>query len=216
MNDLAAELRETGWARVEAINAGEPTLEIARRLGSISAISGVAQVQELIPRSLDQASASSYGGIYGLEPFPLHTDMAHWFVPPHFILLRCVRPAPEVFTLALHFQNLFDGEEVTTIRRALFRPRRRIDDRLTSLRLHDRGICRWDPTFITPITKSAVDLRERIHRRIDGATVTKLSLEEPTGCIVFDNWNVLHGRTEVPPQCIHRKLERVYLDSVNL
>jgi len=182
MNDLAAELRETGWTRVEATNADEPTLEIARRLGSISAISGIAQVQELIPRSLDQSSANSYGGIYGLEPFPLHTDMAHWFVPPHFILLRCVRPAPEVFTLALHFQNLFDDEEATTVRRALFRPRRRIDGRLTSLHLHDRGICRWDPIFITPITKSAADLRERIHRRIDGATARSFPREHANFC----------------------------------
>ena len=214
MNDSATELREVGWIRLEAVDASETTLEIARRLGTISTISGVTQVQELVPRSVDQLSASSYGGIYGLGPFPLHTDMAHWFIPPRYILLRCVRPAPEVMTLALHFQDLFDGEEATAVRRALFRPRRRIDGRLTSLRLHDNGIYRWDPAFILPITKNAANLRERIHRRIDTAIVTKLSLEEPTNCILLDNWSVLHGRTEVPPRCIHRKLERVYLDTV--
>lgn len=216
MNDQTAELREMGWVRIKAAHLEESTLEIAHRLGSIAEISGVARVQELVPRAVGQASISSYGGMYGLGPFPLHTDMAHWCIPPRYFLLRCVRPAPEVTTLALSFRTLFSDEEDVVVRRALFRPRRRIDGRLTGLRLHDGGVCRWDPAFIVPITKCAADLKERIRRRIDAATATKLSLENPTECIVFDNWNVLHGRTEVPPGCTHRKLERVYLDSVDL
>jgi L-asparagine oxygenase len=210
------ELRESGYVRIKAITAVETTLEIAQRLGSVSAISEVAPVQELIPRPAEQASASSYGGMYGLGQFPLHTDMAHWYLPPHYFLLRCVQPAPEVKTFVLHSRHLFADEDEVTLRRALFRPRRRLDGRLTSLRLYESGRCRWDSVFITPITRSAVELRERVLRRAEAGRIEELSLDDPMDCIVFDNWSVLHGRTKVPLECIQRKIERVYLDSVDL
>jgi hypothetical protein len=216
LKNFAFELREKGYARVQAITAAETTLEIARRLGSPSVISGVAPVQELVPRSAEQASASSYGRIYGLGQFPLHTDMAHWYVPPRYFLLRCVQPAPKVKTLALHSRHLFADEDEVTLRRALFRPRRRLDGRLTGLRLLESGRCRWDPVFIVPITASAFELRKRALLRIETARIEELSLEDSTDCIIFDNWNVLHGRNEVPVGCVQRKVERVYLDSVHV
>jgi len=214
LKDLADELRDVGYVRVKAVSEDETTLEIARRFGSISVISGVAPVQELIPRSVEQASTSSYGGMYGLGQFPLHTDMAHWHVPPRYFLLRCMHPAPEVKTLVLHSQDVFGDEDEITLRRALFRPRRRLDSRLTCLRLYENGRCRWDPVFIVPITNCAVELRQRVLRRIESARTVELSLEDPLDCIVLDNWSALHGRTDVPSKCTHRILERVYLDSV--
>jgi len=214
--DLANELRDIGYVRVKAISPDETTLEIARRFGSISVISGVAPVQELVPRTVEQASASSYGGMYGLGQFPLHTDMAHWHVPPHYLLLRCVHPAAEVKTLVLHSRYMFCDEDEITLRRALFRPRRRLDGRLTSLRLYENGRCRWDPVFIVPITDCAVELRQRVLARIESARTAEISLEDPLDCVILDNWSVLHGRTEVPTQCIHRRVERLYLDSVKL
>ncbi len=216
MKHVASELRQTGFARLQAIAEEEPTLEIARRVGSPSIIPGVAAVQELIPRSTEQTSASSYGRIYGLGQFPLHTDMAHWYVPPRFFLLRCIRPAPLTKTLVLHCRHLFADEDEVVLRRALFRPRRHLDGRLTGLRLFEGGRYRWDPVFIVPVTKSAMSLRNRILQRIQTSTIEGLSLSDPTDCIIFDNWSILHGRNEAPLECAHRKLERVYLDSVNI
>lgn len=216
MTDFAAELRDGGFARIRAISAKEHTLDLARRLGSIARIPGIAPVQELVPRPANQASASSYGGIYGFGPFPLHTDMAHWHIPPRYFLLRCVQPAPEVVTTALHSRLLFSGEDDLTLRRALFRPRRRIDGRLTCLRLHESGRYRWDPVFIEPLNSIAVSLRERLSRRLEALRVQELPLEDSSDCIILDNWSVLHGRTAVPKAGCHRKIERVYLDSVYL
>lgn len=216
MRDLANALRDIGYVRLKAVSGSETTLEIARRIGSISTISGIAPVQELAPRSVEHASASSYGGLYGLEKFPLHTDMAHWHVPPRYFLLRCTHPAPEVKTLVLHSRCMLGDEDGITLRRALFRPRRRLDGRLTSLRLYESERCRWDPLFISPVTKCAFELRQRVLRRIEAARTVELSLEDPQDCIIIDNWSALHGRTEVSPLCTHRKIERVYLDSVKL
>jgi alpha-ketoglutarate-dependent taurine dioxygenase len=216
LRKLPSELLDKGYIRLKAISVAEPTLEIALRVGSPSLISEVSPVQGLVPRAADQASPSSYGGIYGLGEFPLHTDMAHWYVPPRFFLLRCVQPAPAVKTLVLHSRFAFADEDEMTLRRALFRPRRRLDGRLTSLRLVESGICRWDPVFIVPITKNAIQLRERVLRRLEAARIEELALNDPTDCIVIDNWAALHGRTSVPLSCVYRKMERVYLDSVDL
>ena len=216
MKDLAADLAEKGYVRVKALTATETTFALARRLGLVSVVPGISPVQRLVPRVVEQFSPTSYSGIYGHGKFPLHTDMAHWYVPPHFILLRCVHPTPEVETLVLHSQHLLGSEDPLTLRRALFRPRRRLDGRLTCLRLQETGRCRWDPLFIVPINKIAVEVRERVVQRIETARIEKLSLETPIDCIILDNWSVLHGRTEVPSGCLGRKLERVYLDSVHL
>jgi hypothetical protein len=82
--------------------------------------------------------------------------------------------------------------------------------------LYENGRCRWDFVFIVPITKSAVQLRERVLFRIEAARVEEVSLEDPRDAIIFDNWSVLHGRTKVPIESIGRKMERVYLDSVSI
>ena len=216
MTNLAGELAEKGFVRVKAVTEDETTLEIARRHGLVSVIADVSPVQVLIPRASGQTSASSYGDMYGLGQFPLHTDMAHWYIPPRFFLLRCVRPAAEVKTLVLHSRHLFSDEDEVTLRRALFRPRRRLDGRLTSLRLYDTGRCRWDPVFIVPITRTAVELKERVHQRIEEGRAEELSLEDSMDCMIIDNWSVLHGRTSVPLECVHRTIERVYLDSVHV
>lgn len=205
-----------GYIRIKAISADETTLEIAQRVGAISVIAGIAPVQELTPRSVEQASASSYSGLYGLGQFPLHTDMAHWYVPPHYLLLRCVHAANQVKTLVVHSRNLFADEDEITLRRALFRPRRSLDGRLSSLRLYESGQCRWDSIFIVPTTNCAVELRQRILGRIDSASPIELLLKDSLECVILDNWSVLHGRTSIAAECTHRKMERVYLDSVNL
>jgi len=215
LRNLATQLGEDGYVRVKAAKA-ETTIEIARRFGTLSVIPDLSPVQELIPRAAEQTSASSYGEMYGLREFPLHTDMAHWYVPPHYFLLRCVLPVPHVKTLVVHSRHLFVDEDEVTLRRALFRPRRRLDGRLTSLRLYESGRYRWDPIFIVPITKTAVELRERIVWRIASAKIEELSLDDTMDCIIFDNWSVLHGRTNVTMDCVNRRIERVYLDAVHL
>jgi L-asparagine oxygenase len=152
--------------------------------------------------------------MYGLEAFPLHTDMAHWHIPPRYFLLRCLQAAHQVDTLAVHFREILGEEDEATLRRAIFRPRRRLEGRLTSMRLKEDARCRWDPVFIVPVTEEARRLRERVVQRISTANVAKVKLSDATDCLLFDNWNVLHGRSAVPTDALHRKIERVYLESL--
>lgn len=214
MRGFAEHLQQHGYARVLATAPDETTLQIARRLGAVSEIAGIAEVQQLTPRAVGQASTSSYGGMYGLDAFPLHTDMAHWYVPPRYFLLRCLKPAHQVETLALHFREILGDEDEVTLRRAIFRPRRRLEGRLTPIRLKEDMRYRWDPVFLVPVTEEGRRLRERVVQRISEANVAKVELSGPMDCILFDNWNVLHGRSTVPTDALHRRVERVYLESL--
>ena len=73
MTALASELRDSGFARIKASRC-EDALSIAQTLGEVAHIPGIAPMQILVPRVEDQSRASSYSGIYGMKPFPLHTD----------------------------------------------------------------------------------------------------------------------------------------------
>jgi L-asparagine oxygenase len=214
--NLATQLLEKGYAQIRANNIEESTFGLATRIGSVSSIPGISTVQLLSPYTQACAPLNSYGSIYGLGHFPLHTDMAHWYAPPRYLLLRCIRPAPEVKTLILHSDRIFADEDEVTLRRALFRPRRPLDSRLTALRVFESGRCRWDSVFIIPMTLTAMELRERILERIDTAAIEEVSLLDSSDAVIIDNWRVLHGRRDVSLTSVHRKIERIYLDSVYL
>src|SRR5690606_448828 len=64
-------------------------------------------IQDLLPRNA--AMPNTYSGIYGLNPFPFHTDLAHWRLPPRYLLLRCVTGHVDVPTLLLDSQTIFDA-----------------------------------------------------------------------------------------------------------
>jgi hypothetical protein len=95
-----------GVIRATIGDASDPTEQIAKKVGTIANIFGISTVQSLIPRSRQHASPSSYSGIYGKNSFPLHTDMAHWSVPPHYLMLRCIEPDKSVKTTILSKANL--------------------------------------------------------------------------------------------------------------
>jgi len=86
------------------------TLEVARLLGDILHLEGIAEVQTLTPRHAEEVGKNRYSGLYGTESFPLHTDMAHWYIPPRYLLLRCVRAAENVATYFVHSREVFGPE----------------------------------------------------------------------------------------------------------
>lgn len=63
-------------------------------------------IQELVPRA--SSTPNTYSGIFGLDSFPFHTDLAHWRLPPRYVLLRCVRGFADVPTLLLDGRALID------------------------------------------------------------------------------------------------------------
>src|SRR6266852_2493437 len=93
-----------GFALQQQLAPHLSTVEIAGRFGIILKIdkllpsSGIPTVQTLRPRETAEVKQNRYSGHYGLDLFPLHTDLAHWALPPHYLLLRCLVGADDVFT----------------------------------------------------------------------------------------------------------------------
>lgn len=203
-----------GVIRAKLGDAGDSTELVARRVGTVANILGISTVQSLAPRSKHQATPSSYSGIYGHDSFPLHTDMAHWCVPPRYLMLRCIHPDTKVKTTAVQSNILFEQEDKIDIKRSLFRPRRRLDGRLTVMRLLEDDIFRWDPVFIKPLNTLARELSDRVSTRLQQIKPMQISLEYPGEFLIIDNWKMLHGRTSVENELSPRIIDRIYLTEI--
>lgn len=206
-------MTENGYAMF-ATDVSCGTLEIAKAVGVVAPLPGYPTVQQLVPREDNHLELSSYSGNFGKSAFPLHTDMAHWFVPPRFFLLRCIRPAEDVYTHLLHARKVFSPEDRDIAQRALFRPRRRLDGRLTLLRLHDDEIFRWDPLFLIPMSPRAIAFQKNLAAKISASMLNEVAFSYAGDSLIVDNWNVLHGRSSVPEGASNRLIERVYLSAL--
>lgn len=195
--------------------AGDTTELAAQRVGSVASILGVSTVQSLVPRPKQQSSPS-YSGMYGLGHFPLHTDMAHWCVPPRCLMLRCIQPDIRVKTTILPSKVVLEDEDEIDVKRSLFRPRHRLEERLTVMRLYEDGKFRWDPVFIEPLNALARELSERVRTRIQKTRPIEISLDHRGECLIIDNWAVLHGRTSVEDESSPRRIDRIYLTEIML
>ena len=98
--------------------------------------------------------------------------------------------------------------------RALFKPRRRLDNKTYFLRLVREGIDRWDSLFIRPANMIAEKLGVRIKEKIADASYKKIYLANPGDVAILDNWKLLHCRSRIASSALNRKLERVYLEEI--
>jgi hypothetical protein len=93
---VRAALERDGYVVEEKFCSDLPTLEVAQSLGRIVNIPDllpcgrIPTVQSIRPREKSQVGDNQYSGHYGLNAFPLHTDLAHWILPPRYFLLRCL------------------------------------------------------------------------------------------------------------------------------
>jgi hypothetical protein len=144
----------------------------------------------------------------------MHTDLAHWYVPPRYILLRCVVPSDEVATKIVHSRSVLKGESKCEISRAHFKPRRRLDHKSYLLKLYEDGVFRWDSLFIVPANVLGRTLKQKVEAKLQSLEADEVVFESPGDCLLMDNWKVLHGRCSVPATAMQREIERVYMSEV--
>ncbi len=214
-------LQRDGFVFQKKLLAHIPTLEVARRLGSVLDVDPsirIPTVQSLNPRSISEATRNQYSGNYGLDLFPLHTDLAHWAIPPRYILLRCLVGTEDVFTNLLPASYIVGIVGSTTLQRAVLRTRRHrfaCSGLVRAMsRHHNEEIFRWDPIFLQPLNGRAEALkRVMLDPEWNDATI-KILLRDPGDILLIDNWRMLHGRSQVPSRSANRHIERVYLSEV--
>jgi alpha-ketoglutarate-dependent taurine dioxygenase len=217
-------LKRDGYMLLQDLSPDISTAEIGSRfgvpveIGELLPLSEIPVVQALRPKEKLHARQNQYSGHYGLESFPLHTDLAHWAVPPRYFLLRCLVGADDVFTRLLSWTYISDLLGKATLRKAVFRARHHYYWRSGLVRaLSSYGveeIFRWDPVFLEPLNKGAQALKEVMLDRTHLRSTIEIRLAKSGEAILIDNWRMLHGRSAVPARSTDRHIERIYLSEV--
>jgi alpha-ketoglutarate-dependent taurine dioxygenase len=215
-NSLKEDIGRQGYAFAHEFSPGTDAVAVANAIGRPLIPWEGGLVQELVPR--DTATPNTYSGIYGLDRFPFHTDLAHWRLPPRYLLLRCVAGHADVPTLLLDSHALLEAVTKDVLTRAIYRPRRPRDGKLTLLRLYEPrndGYCfRWDEVFLKPASKIGELAGLRVKEQLRKCVPMSHSLTRPGDLLLIDNWRMLHARSLIPAERMDRKIQRIYLEDL--
>jgi L-asparagine oxygenase len=225
LREVQAQLQETGYAflpkwkpelsTVEALDVIQPSLCYGSRKHSEDRCTDL-----LRPRRACDSKPNQYSGIFGLDEFPLHSDLSHWAVPPRYFVLRCLIGASSVVTRVLPANSAAMAVARRALRRAVFRPRKGTAVSSAcllpgSFRSNDIEGFRWDPVFLLPINSHAQSLTSVLSPQSVQVELVGVPLCEQGDTLVIDNWRVLHGRSSVDPLLqSERVIERAYFEAL--
>jgi alpha-ketoglutarate-dependent taurine dioxygenase len=222
--DIIKRVRKTGYAFIQHLDPELSTEEIATKFGSVvnmsSFLASVPKVQSLMPRKSHPRLMNQYSGQYGTEEFPLHSDLAHWYLPPRYLILRCKVGAQDVETTLLPYSAIVSAVGDRLLKQSLVVPRRKTVEQVIcplTVLFHRDGAwgMRWDFLFLSPLNTPARIVSEflRTHSWHD-EEVLSVNLFGTGDTVVIDNWRMLHGRSAVPECSLNRVIERVYLNGL--
>ena len=136
--DICTKLAIDGYALINGYLPEISGISAFSRLGDVVRLPGMAAVQTLTSRRKEQAPPNTYSGNFGIHEFPLHTDLAHWFIPPRYFALRCVVGSKYISTTLVDFNDLLSQVGRENLMKALVLPRRPINRKRSLLRLLSR------------------------------------------------------------------------------
>jgi len=212
---------EHGYAFIERHKPELKTIDAVSLLGCVLTLDGFSAVQELRPHAKLSMPPNTYSGNFGTGEFPMHTDLAHWAVPPRYLALRCIKGAPEVATSVFDGNIMLDDIGETSLRRTLVQPRRPLRNGKQLLRLfdyfegYDTGVLRWDSIFLRPATADSERTHSLVATYIASVAAQKVVLLVPGDTLIVDNWRMIHSRSSVPVGSTGRKIDRVYLGELH-
>jgi len=217
---LKAQILRHGFVFLPEHRCTETGTELAQSLGDLLRLGDGEPVHQLVINKASDASPNTYSGIYGDGEFPFHTDLAHWVHPPRFLLLRCLRGFEEVPTLLIDAFQLVDQAGRELLSRALVKPRRPINLRLPLLRIFrtigdDAALFRWDDVFLQACGTSGSQGMQAVRENISATRPITVKLARRGDTLLVDNWRMLHARSQIPPGCESRCIERAYLGGIH-
>lgn len=208
-----------GYVFLKSHSVDDECIQAISKIGQIHTVNNSRIKQILVPLENEESTPNTYSGNYGLNSFPMHTDLAHWKEPPRYFALRCIDGSKTVFTNMIDSKYLLSGIDKTELRRILVQPRRPIEGKRPLLSLLDVNkdgveMFRWDPLFIEPATAESKAKFKNILNLIEESLKKSILLENPGDTLIVDNWRMLHGRSSVSEKDIKRKIERVYMSEL--
>ena len=207
-------LVKDGYVFLNKYMLNKTTSELVQYLEAKEGMKPTSKIHRLTPKSKAESTPNTYSGQYGRHEFPMHTDLAHWFRPPRYLLLRCVQGNDEVSTKLLDGNKIVSSLGARVLERALVKPRRLIKGKLRLMRIFQSGtpsLFRWDKTYIVPASPAGEVGITAVINTLKEKNMVKVILENKTDTLLIDNWRMLHGRSAIPDGSDHRIIERVYL-----
>lgn len=216
---LAAQVNAVGFAFLPGYLPEQDSGDAIACFGTIEKLAGLSEIQELVPKELPNSPPNIYSGNFGFSDFPFHTDLAHWFLPPHYLVLRCIEGTRDVKTCLVDSRRVVRSVGEDNLCRALVQPRRPIEMNRSLLRILERcstgkSRFRWDSLFIVPATAHSSRTCGEIKDALASATPLDFVLGQPGDTLVVDNWRMLHARSAVPVTQRNRKIHRAYLSTL--
>jgi L-asparagine oxygenase len=221
---IREDLRRDGFSFCSRLLAELATAQVAHVLGILVNVSellpesGIPVVQTLVPRERNEVGRNQYSGNYGQGKFPLHSDLAHWAVPPRYFMLRCIVESDDVFTHVLSWAPIVNQIGAPSLRRAVFTARKHrvgCSCLVRALSTCDGlDVMRWDPLFLRPLNATAQEVALAITSSNWNGNIQKILLKYPGDILLVDNWRSLYGRAAVPDNSTQRQIERIYLSEV--
>ncbi len=212
---VTGNLRHHGFEFIDDSRKCLTIREMAEGFGEIFKVPTLPLVQTLLPKIDKKEQPNTYSSIFGLGAFPFHSDLAHWQIPPRYILLRCAQPNEQVSTLLMRSRDVLPDHRMLIAKRGLFMPRRRMEHRSFFLRISEPQFWRWDSVFIRPANEVARKLKQVVESSLKTALFEEIRFTAPGQVLIIDNWSMLHARSAIAGESVARSVERVYLSRVD-
>lgn len=218
---IAQAIAVHGYALIRGHRPNSPSLEALSDFGQIDNVEGLNSVQSLVVHDTSEAPPNTYSGNFGVAEFPLHTDLAHWAIPPRYLALRCVHGLESVATKVLDGWAVMNYFRRDLLRTILVQPRRPMRNGKQLLQLLERAEStdgfrlRWDTIYLRPATTHSTELFANVSEFISRIQSSEFVLLERGDTLIIDNWRCLHGRTSAHDSARKRQVDRVYLRAIS-
>lgn len=197
-----------GWHQVSGITDDQSLINLAASLGCARE----GHIARLLPMESANAKSRSFSFTYGLDEFPLHTDVAFWPIPARYLVMWAEKPSTTP-TLILGAAALRELLEPIRLNESIFSIRTTRGATYSGLRFQSvednlTGI-RFDPFHTRPANNAAQRLAELL--RNPPAAAIEYFAWSGENAVVIDNWTCLHGRAAVEESDRGRVVRRLYI-----
>lgn len=213
-------VEQQGYAFLSSYFPDLEATAAAAAIGIPEQVEGLRLVHELLPTATDLTTPNTYSGNFGLNAFPLHTDLAHWAKPPRYLMLRCAHGDADAHTQIVDGRSVVATLGSSVLARCLAQPRRPMKGAFQLLPIWrassepSQQLIRWDSIYLKPANVYAQAVFRRIEDCLSRAQpVTKVLLNKGD-TLILDNWRLLHGRSPIQNPILSRKILRLYLSSL--
>lgn len=198
------QVQARGWS---CLATTEELIQLARRLGRPACSRRGGQLLDsLRPRERVEAPSPSLSAIHGLSALPLHSDGAHWPVPPRFIVMRAEGSSACATNILDTREVAWSDAESDLLHRGVLLVRDGRRGFATTILSRRTSWLRFDEGCMSAgngVGRQALALaREKL-----AEARVRIAWLRPT-TLIIDNWRCLHGR-EAAQAIEGRVLQRV-------